>query len=322
MTTLQASEERFFDEIRAELAASGIQSALTPEGALRAELPDAGRKGSVVYFAPLRSLVTGFATVAECMQQLDDKQDLWLQNEIDRRTATELTLLLVAESDLLSIAGFARICTAFEHNMHYAKKNVCFKGDLNRWVVNTFGQPASSPNKLPVLTCVDEIRPFQTPVVNTATVEFDPETLFDMLNQLTNSSKKVQYQRQVAILTSRILGGTCQVEWDDSGEPVLGKIGDSFKRHLAYESPSTRLAVALCVFLVLEQEQASDSACIGFSSVFNPLDTLQHLGAMKCLRDFVAATGACVFYRSNKSSYRDMAKYKLKHCMTVIAPHE
>ena len=248
MTSLQASEEIFFDEIKAELAAIGIRSARTPEGALRAELPDASRKGSVVYFAPLRSLTTGFATVAECLQQLDDKQDLWLREEIDPRTATELTLLLVAESDLLSIPDFARICTAFEHNMHYAKKKVCFKGSLNRGVVNTFGQPASSPNKLPVLTCVDEIRPFQSPVVNTTTVEFDPETLFDMLNRLTNSSKKVQYQSQVASLTSRILGGTCQVEWDDSGEPVLGKIGDSFKRHLAYESPSTRLAVALCVF--------------------------------------------------------------------------
>jgi hypothetical protein len=149
---------------------------------------------------------------------------------------------------------------------------------------------------------------------NTASSQFDA----DDLETIIGSALPTFICDLTTLLYRRMMGSDRNLFWDADGPKFsYMNLGDEPAIPFQYISNGERIAFLFALYLSLENSHTPSASCLGISSALSALDPLSHIMAMDCLRDFVFATGACVYYATDNATYRRAAEGRLKPAMNI-----
>lgn len=308
-------ESDFLTGARRQLASMGINAVRSSEGPLRAELEAFGTVYAVAYFVCISRLLAEGRSIQERLNVFSDLQRQCCSAEARSVPfAKDLYLVLLADEEAKQHPDFGDIQTRLEQDQHYAKKIICSVEELDEWVGNPFRPVDIRANEQPLFTCLgknsfqEEEVPRQTP-----TDSLRNNQVPRMLKDLEKRGNKLEVQKLTTKLLRRVLGAGYDVVW--GAELALGRIGDKREIPVQFCSSGEQTAVAFSLFLALHHDQGMPGMCLEFMNALNSLDTLRHLGALDCIRDFAIATGASIQYESVKTDLRDWATRKIQPAM-------
>lgn len=309
------AESHFLAGAQNQLESMGVNAVSSPEGHLRAELEAFGTVYAVAYFICVNRLLAKGLSLQDRLKVFNDIQrQCCCAEPRSGPLAKDLYLVLLADEEVRQHPDFGDIQVRLEQDQHYAKKIVCSVEELGEWVGNPFSAVDIRANEKPLFTCLgknsfqEEAVPSQVPTASLRTNQ-----LPKMLKDLEQRGHKPAIQKLATKLLRRVLGADYDVVW--GAELALGRLGDKQEIPVPFCSSGEQTAVAFSLFLALHHDQVVTGMCLEFMNALNSLDTLRHLGALDCIRDFAIATGASIQYESVKTDLRDWASRKLQPAM-------
>lgn len=298
--------------IQAQLDAAGYSYDVTPKNTLRMVRSVGDKPFAAVHIAVAESFI------GDAVHDQDDAcEPLWeyhfdeLSEDVDKRLDTYL--LLVGDDEYIHRSEFGYLLEALPLNADTAKKHICGLSEVMAWVANPFSPWATPASDAPVIYTVRE----RNPAYDDPAPRNDANLMFHPPQAGFKPDIPVEQMAEVQALTAhllrRILGAAYRVEWPDSDgeQPCVGRSGGELP--LWYVSNSERLVFALALFLAQAYVSRQAGLYVHIPNVLGQLDSLRRLTVLDCLRDFLMATGASLYFESNKSdvvtlAYRKMSK--------------
>jgi hypothetical protein len=202
-----------------------------------------------------------------------------------------------------------------EHDDRVVRKFICGPGELAKLLANPFGPAYTGDHRPQFEVHRRDQALYDKPVpdfATTVTHRFEPVADSDRwLRQLQQHPDAARLLGLANNLARRVMGADYQLS--AAGDDVLltrcGKFS-SIPWHCM--GNGEQYGLAFCAFLALAADDVTPDTWIGVSEALNYLDLSRFLLAVDVLRDFVVATGANVYFRTNKSSYLELVKAKLE----------
>lgn len=266
-------------------------------------------------FAQRRGTSKSWQTVA--LDHFSRKVAMW--QEVDVDFFGQHAYLLVVDLDgWLNKPGNREVALRLFHDVRGVRKIVCGPKDLTSILVNPFGAPRASEKLAQFDVQRMDPHSFEPPVrdfVTTVTHPFVQVANTEVwLQQLVDHPETERVAALANTLVRRVMGAEYEL-YASRLEVILDRNGRRMPMPWFMLGMGEQYALSFCVFAALAFEDTSKPASqqwLGLTDAMNYLDLSHYVLALDVLRDFVIATGANVYLRTNKENYRELAKGKLE----------
>jgi len=242
------------------------------------------------------------------------KAALW-QSSFRSLSGLHAYLYVVDLDNWLADSTNQAIALMTEQDDRVVRKFICRPGDLAQLLANPFGDAYTGTHRPEFEVHRRDQLPFEPPVRDfTATVTHPfarvPDS-FTWMETLQHHPDAARLLTRANALARRVVGVDYRLQLD-SDDVLLERWGKCSSVPWHCLGNGEQYGLAFCAYLTLAFEEASPDTWLGISEVLNYLDLTKYLLAMDALRDFVVATGANVYFRTNKSDYRELTSAKLE----------
>lgn len=304
------------DQLKAAAASLGFDAIQRGQTHLEVILSAYGEPYALVMLSDVRGFFQADADLSKNKERFDDFQDECLAELGDSKLPK--TMLLVIPDELREHRDMMRLQVALESDGYYTRKMVCTQDDLASQLGSPFEawpQLAQAHGSYHVLT--DREYEWDKHPPSTATVLFNRFGLEALCEEVAAHPRAEHIRAKAARMLRRILGSIYTMVWDEE-QYFLGKFGEEGGLPLAYSSSGEKLVANLCLFLALQYERQDPKLVLGMTDAVSSLDNLRGYAAAECLRDFVLATGAGVYYRGDKEQPRQLIERTMARCKQIL----
>jgi hypothetical protein len=252
--------------------------------------------------------------VAGMTELFSSQVQIW-QKRSENLAGPHAYLIVVDLDNWLHDAGNEDIAAMVELDTRAVRKFVCRENELAALLANPFGEPRAT-DRLPEFEVQrmdpHSFEPAPRDWASTVTHPFhrmdDTEAWLDLLKNYRERDRVTKLANR---LIRRVMGRGYQL-CEIRHEVLIERSGRCAPMPWFMLGLGEQYALAFCIYLALVSESASADMWLGLTSVVNHLDLSHYLLALDVLRDFVVATGASVYLKTNKENYQRLAKGKLE----------
>jgi len=208
-----------------------------------------------------------------------------------------------------------------EQDVRGVRKVVCRGRELAGLLANPFGKthkgfrlPAFDVQRENPLQGHAPMRDFAATVTHPFAYVRDPRCWLDKLNQHPRSRRLTALAN---VLVRRVMGTDFELG-PGAADVIVERCGERSPMSWYALGTGEQYGLAFCVYLALAFDDVTPQSWLGITDVLTYLDMPHYQLALDVLRDFVMATGANVYVRSNKEDYRELATSKLKTAIACV----
>lgn len=329
---LSPLDEQGLDQIQKRLERLGINAVRTETGTIRAELKRYGVNyilghfvsGREVFYTDehIRKLLDEGRRTAPRLDKFHSKQQMWLEKDGREYRALAKRVFIVDLDNAMADPQYSRFVQELALDMYGSLKVLCTLDGLRDAISSPFRAVAHRAFDEPFAHYTRaSVNEFEKPVP-------DFKGLVNRLYQPTDfglmCKRLVERKNTGAVLAvasnifARIMGPEYSlVVNDDEVEMVRGAGTAPMPDFMVGKGELT--AMSFCLFLALAHDRVTEGMCIGIKESLNYLDSIRHLRALAVLSDFVIATGAAVYFQTDKTDYRQFAEILLPEAIKVAA---
>jgi hypothetical protein len=251
------------------------------------------------------------------------KIGMWL-NKSDDWYGPHAYLYLVDLDNWLNVPSNQEVACNILHETRGVRKIVCRPDELKARLANAFGEPRASET-LPLFEvqrmdphCFEPApRDFVTTVTHPFVRVADTQVWID---RLVNHPERARITALTNTLVHRVMGAEYGL-WEGSWDVSIERHGRRSDIAWFMLGMGEQYGLSFCIYLAFAFEdsltQPASSIWLGMTDALNYLDLSHFLLAMDVLRDFVVATGANAYVKTNKDDYQRLAKGKLEHAVAL-----
>ena len=317
--------------IEEELARLGIPAVRTEQGTVRAELKCFGQNYLVAFFVSGREVFYTDEHVQAgklrsghhpLVAALHEKQELWLEKEDRTYHPLERRIFIVDFEGFAARPENTHLVQTIELDLQVGQKVFCTLDSLREAVTSPFRPVAHRANEKPFAHHTRASRyDFDKPTPDydaLVTKHYEPNAFPAMCEQWAKRGNRAAVLKVASKVFSRILGSTYHlVDVDDC--PEVARVGSSESLPAYGISRGEQAVLSYSLFLALQHDRVREGMCIGIKESLNGLDELRHMKALTCLAEFVMATGASVYYQTDKTEPLRLAEKYLKDAVKIAA---
>jgi len=267
-------------------------------------------------FAQRRGTSKSWQTIA--LDHFSRKVAMW--QEVDNDFFGLHAYLLVVDLDgWLNKQGNQEVAVRLFHDVRGVRKIACSPKDVASILVNPFGAPRVSDKLARYDVQRMDPHSFEPPVrdfVSTVTHPFVQVANTEVWLQKLAAHPEAE---RVAALANKLVRRVMGAEYElyaSRLEVILDRNGRRSQMPWFMLGMGEQYALSFCVYLALTFEDTAtmptSQMWLGMTDAMNYLDLSHYILALDVLRDFVIATGANAYVRTNKENYREFAKKKLE----------
>lgn len=242
------------------------------------------------------------------------KVALWRQG-CPRLSGPNAYLYVVDLDNWMEDATNQAVALMTEHDDRVVRKFICGPGELAQLLANPFGpaytgehRPQFEVHRRDQSLYGKPVPDFATTVTHAFERVADSDCWLEQLQQHPDAARLLGVANDLA---RRVMGTDYRLP--AAGDEVLmTRWGKCSSIPWYCMGNGEQYGLAFCAFLALAADDVTPDTWIGVSEVLNYLDLSRFLLAADVLRDFVVATGANVYFRTNKSDYLELVRAKLE----------
>lgn len=331
---LSPLDEQGLNQIQKHLESLGVTAVRTETGTLRAELKRFGTNYILAHFVSGREVFYRDehieAAEAEAwrggpnpqLRKLQSKQRLWLKGDVKTYSDLAKRIFVVDLDNAAADPQYTAFAQQLELDMQVSLKVLCTLESLHEAIAAPFRPVAHRAFDEPFVHCTRaSVCEFDKPIPDfkaLVTRLYKLDDFRTMCKQLQERKNRAAVLATASRAFTRIMGASYSlVDTDGDIEMVRGAGSQPMPDFMVGRGELT--AMSYCLFLALAHDRVNEGMCIGIKESLNTLDSLRHLKALTVLAEFVIATGASVYFQTDKSDYVHLAEVLLSEATRIAS---
>lgn len=213
------------------------------------------------------------------------------------------------------------IARLLEQDIRAVRKFVCGASELAGLLANPFGRSYNGIRTPEFDVQRADQHPLDPPVRDFEAIVTHPFVrVRDMHTHVAKLLAHPDAKRLTAVanqLLRRVMGPDFEFV-PGCADVMLDRCGERSEMPWFCLGTGEQHGLAFCAFLALACDDATPESWLGISDVLTYLDPSHYFQALDALRDFMMATGANVYLKTNKTDYRELATSKFKLAVACV----